>query len=86
MPGGSTPFAQLDLRIDKIFYFKGVHAGLLRRRSERNGQQAPAARRGDVHGVIENPDAPLSEQRYRMKFISQVSGTLLPSIGITVEF
>ena len=37
-------------------------------------------------GVIENPDAPLSEQRYRMKFISQVSGTLLPSIGITVEF
>lgn len=37
-------------------------------------------------GVIENPSAPLSEQRYKMKYISQDSGTLLPSIGVTVQF
>ncbi|CCY83891.1 tonB-dependent receptor [Prevotella sp. CAG:1185] len=37
-------------------------------------------------GEIENPDAPISEQRYKMKYISQDSGTLLPSIGITVRF
>ena len=37
-------------------------------------------------GVIENPDAPAAEQRYKMKYISQDSGTLLTSIGITVRF
>lgn len=37
-------------------------------------------------GVVENPEAPLAEQRYRMKRIAQVSGTLLPTLGITVEF
>ena len=37
-------------------------------------------------GEIENPSAPASEQRYRMKRLEQVSGTLLPSLGVTVEF
>ena len=37
-------------------------------------------------GEIVNPEAPASEQRYRMKFLRQESGTLLPSIGVTVEF
>lgn len=37
-------------------------------------------------GEILNPEAPVSEQRYKMKELRQESGTLLPSIGITVEF
>lgn len=37
-------------------------------------------------GVVENPDAPASEQRYVMKRLKQESGTLLPTIGLTVEF
>lgn len=37
-------------------------------------------------GVVENPTAPLAEQRYRMKYIAQESGTLLPTLGVTVEF
>ena len=37
-------------------------------------------------GEILNPEAPVSEQRYKMKKLRQESGTLLPSIGITVEF
>jgi len=37
-------------------------------------------------GVIENPSAPIEEQRYKMKKLKQESGTLLPSIGVTVEF
>lgn len=37
-------------------------------------------------GEILNPEDPVSEQRYKMKVLRQESGTLLPSIGITVEF
>ena len=37
-------------------------------------------------GVIENPSAPPSEQRYKMKYIRQASGTLVPTLGVTVEF
>lgn len=36
-------------------------------------------------GVVENPDAPAFEQRYVMKRLKQESGTLLPTIGLTVE-
>lgn len=37
-------------------------------------------------GVVENPETPASEQRYVMKRLKQESGTLLPTIGLTVEF
>ena len=37
-------------------------------------------------GVVENPEAPAAEQRYVMKRLKQESGTLLPTIGLTVEF
>ena len=37
-------------------------------------------------GVIENPAAPASEQRYILKYIKQDSGTLLPTLGITFEY
>lgn len=37
-------------------------------------------------GVVENLEAPASEQRYVMKRLKQESGTLLPTIGLTVEF
>lgn len=37
-------------------------------------------------GIIENPSAPASEQRYQMKYLKQESGTVLPTLGIAVEF
>lgn len=37
-------------------------------------------------GEIENPEAPVEQQRYKMKRIEQVSGTLLPTLGLTIEF
>ena len=37
-------------------------------------------------GVIENHEAPMSEQRYVMKYLPQESGTLLPTLGITFEY
>lgn len=35
--------------------------------------------------VIENPDAPESEQRYKLKTIEDAQGTLIPSIGVMIE-
>ena len=37
-------------------------------------------------GIVENQSAPASEQRYLMKYIKQESGTLVPALGVTVEF
>jgi hypothetical protein len=37
-------------------------------------------------GIILNPDLPLSEQRYDMERLELWSGTLVPTLGITVEF
>ncbi|MBI1227131.1 MAG: TonB-dependent receptor plug domain-containing protein [Bacteroidetes bacterium] len=37
-------------------------------------------------GIIENPDAPASEQRYKLKPIIFDDGTPLPSVGMMVEF
>ena len=37
-------------------------------------------------GVIENPSAPATAQRYVMKYLKQESGTILPTLGVTLEF
>lgn len=37
-------------------------------------------------GVVENPTAPASAQRYIMKTLKQESGSMVPSIGLTAEF
>ena len=36
-------------------------------------------------GIITNPDAPISEQRYLLKEIDDAQGNLLPSVGIMIE-
>ena len=37
-------------------------------------------------GKILNPEAPLDQQRYELKSVERRTGTLLPSIGIMIEF
>lgn len=79
-------FAQLDLRIDKTFYFRRCMLGIY---IDLQNVTVSKLRQPDVlmsTGTVENPSAPLSEQRYVMKHIRQESGTLLPTLGITVEF
>ena len=79
-------FAQLDVRVDKTFYFRRCMLGFY---IDLQNVTVSKLRQPDVlmsTGVVENPEAPLAEQRYRMKRIAQVSGTLLPTLGITVEF
>lgn len=79
-------FAQLDVRVDKNYYFCGWRLGIY---LDLQNVTKSVLRQQDVlmsTGVIENPDAPASEQRYVMKRLKQESGTLLPTIGLTVEF
>lgn len=79
-------FAQLDVRVDKNYYFRGWRLGIY---LDLQNVTKSVLRQQDVlmsTGVIENPEAPASEQRYVMKRLKQESGTLLPTIGLTVEF
>jgi outer membrane receptor for ferrienterochelin and colicin len=85
-------FHQLDVRVDKqyffdkwslmfyldiqnIYNFKSTSAPVFTRVLDDAGQ-----------AVIENPLAPESEQIYRLKELQTEAGTILPSIGIMVEF
>lgn len=79
-------YAQLDIRVDKMFYF---HKWMLGFYLDIQNVTKSIYREQDVlmsTGIIENPDAPISQQRYQMKNIKQESGALLPTIGATVQF
>lgn len=85
-----------DFRIDKKWFFDkwslnlyldienvngnavGLPALILDRELDENGTPIGG-------GVIENPDAPIEEQRYLLKQIGNAVGTPIPSIGIMVE-
>ena len=84
--GRLPAFGQLDVRVDKTFYLKrcmlGFYIDLQNVTNSKFKQQ-------DIlmsTGVIENPSAPMAEQRYKMKYITQKSGTLMPTLGITFEY
>lgn len=79
-------FVQLDVRVDKTFYFKHCMLGIY---FDLQNVTFSKLRQADVlmsTGIVENPSAPLAQQRYRMKYIRQESGTLVPALGVTVEF
>lgn len=84
--GRLDAFAQLDVRVDKTFYFRRCMLGLY---LDLQNVTRSKLRQPDVlmsTGEVANPSAPAAEQRYRMKRIARESGTLLPTLGITVEF
>ena len=72
-------FAQLDIRVDKNYYFKGWMLGFY---LDIQNITKSVLSQPDVlmsTGVIENPDAPAAEQRYKMKYISQDSALCCPA-------
>lgn len=82
----SESYGQLDIRIDKNFYIGKAMLGIY---LDIQNVTASKYTEPDIlmsTGVIENPEAPANEQRYIMKYISNSSGTVLPSIGITFEY
>lgn len=79
-------FGQLDVRVDKTFYLKKCMLGFYLDIQNITASKLCQPDALMSTGQIENPSAPLSEQRYIMKSIRQESGTLLPTLGITFEY
>lgn len=79
-------YAQLDIRVDKNYYFKNCRIGwYINLQNVTNSK----LKQQDVilsTGEIKNPMDPLPSQRYVMKTVRQEIGNIIPSIGITVEF
>ncbi len=75
-------YAQVDLRVDKMFYFSrwtmGLYLDLQNAFISKFEQQDIPISTGEI-----DPDDPT---RYQMKYLSNVSGTMLPTIGITAQF
>ena len=80
------PFCQIDLRVDKNFYFKRWTLGLY---LDLQNVTFSKIRQPDAYlstGEVINPDALSYEQRYAMETLELWSGTIIPAIGVTVEF
>jgi len=86
-----TFFHQLDIRVDKSYYFKKWSLTLYLDIQNLYNFKAELPdnliRETDDQGnpIIINPDAPQKEQRYLLKSIESESGTVLPTIGIIFE-
>jgi outer membrane receptor for ferrienterochelin and colicin len=79
-------YAQMDIRIDKMYYF---HKWMLGFYLDIQNVTKSVYREQDIlmsTGKEQNPEAIASQQRYVMKYIKQESGSLLPTIGATVQF
>lgn len=81
-------FHQLDLRVDKSYYLKGWTLMLyadVQNIYNHQADQPPILLRETDAGGIPLTD-PLDPSRYVLKYVSGTSGTVLPTIGIIVEF
>ncbi len=81
-------FHQLDLRVDKGYFFKGwslmLYADVQNVYNHKADQPEILIRESDSDG---NPVTdPLDPLRYSLKYIKGATGTVLPTIGIIVEF
>lgn len=87
-----SSFNQLDMRVDKQYFFDKWSLMLyvdIQNLLNFQAESAPIyVRELDAAGlpVIVNPSAPPNEQLYKLKRLATTSGTVLPTIGIMVEF
>ena len=81
-----SSFAQLDFRIDKNYYFKQWRLGWYVSLQNVTGSKLKQQDAFLSTGIIENPSAPIAEQRYKLRTVNQETGSIIPSIGVTVEF
>jgi hypothetical protein len=90
-------FNTVDIRVDKKWFFTKWSLNLYLDIENITGNAIPSNqlildRAKDADGkpvggpVIINPTAPLAEQRYLLKTITDAQGTLLPTIGIMIEW
>ncbi len=79
-------YYQFDVRVDKNYYFKNWSMGFYLDVQNLFNATYTSAPIPVSTGEIANPTDPADEQRYTMKYIDSVSGTILPTIGIFFEF
>jgi outer membrane receptor for ferrienterochelin and colicin len=85
------PFHQLDIRIDKSYYYKNFsmrfYIDIENAYNYAADQQPDLLKVLDSNGqpVIVNPTASPALQRYQLKTLKTYAGTVLPTIGIIVE-
>ena len=87
-----SPFHQLDVRVDKQYFFDKwslmVYVDIQNLYNFQSESPPIYVRELDSQGnpIIANPNDPPSEQRYQLEELQTTSGTVLPTIGIMVEF
>ena len=80
------PYYQIDLRVDKNFYFQKWALGFY---IDLQNVTFSKIDQPDVWlstGVVTNPDKIAEEQRYELEMLELTSGTIIPAIGMTLEF
>jgi outer membrane receptor for ferrienterochelin and colicin len=86
------PFHQLDVRVDKQYFFDRwslmVYVDIQNLYNFKAESPPVFIRELDPTGnpVIVNPQAPPDQQLYKLKELQTTGGTVLPTIGIMVEF
>jgi hypothetical protein len=86
--GRLRAFHQLDFRLDKQYFYKGwslmLYADIQNVYNHKADQPALLLRESDADNFpLTDPGNPL---KYSLKYIKNESGTVLPSIGIIIEF
>ena len=84
--GRLDPYYQIDVRVDKNFYFRRWTLGLY---LDLQNVTFSKIRQPDAYlstGEIVNPDALPLAQRYALETLELWSGTIVPALGVTVEF
>jgi hypothetical protein len=81
-------FHQLDIRIDKQYFFSGwslmLYADVQNVYNHKADQPPLLLRESDNNNIpVTDPDNPL---KYKLKYLKNESGTVLPTIGIIIEF
>ncbi len=79
-------YYQIDVRVDKSYYFKKWMLGLYIDIQNITGSILKEPDTPLSTGEIENPSAPTSQQKYKLRYIKQDSGTMIPTLGVTIEF
>ena len=87
-----NPFHQLDLRVDKEWFFSRITINLYvdvqNVYNFKSTSSTFLVQELDVNGdpIVENPSDPPELQRYQMKELESAAGTVLPTLGIIIEF
>ncbi len=80
-------FHQLDVRVDKEWFLSNLSLNLYMDIQNLYNFKADQQKILLLDGTeVINPEAPLNEQKYKLKELSTIGGTVLPTLGIIIQF